>query len=332
MKQKMIIGIASAVLIALTLSLFADQTIFDELKDKIETYRSANITPQMNSWKNTIDNELSSDDLDELNALRQKMADHRSERVNRRAEKAGPENRPDRDEIKAFRNEIRNGLILITDKYPDLVSQLQNEASGKFEEWHTDLRTIHQEWREDNAAELEQLRNDRQGKGKNGKWHKGGNAFCDSTGAGRGMRMGGKGSCNFDCSGIGGAMKNGYGFNADSCVAGERFVGRIFLYDGEENYESIMMGANEFDIKQENSTAPNPFTDNTKLTFTLDNPGNVIVTVMNTQGSKVETLYNGYLNSGDHEFTIDGSKFTAGTYIYKIETENGIKTGKMIKR
>ena len=283
MKQKLMIGIASVALIALTLSLFAEQTIFDELKDKIQTYRSANITPQMNSWKNTIDNELSSADLAELNELRQKMTDHRTERINRRAEKAGPENRPDREEIRAFRNEIRSGLISITEKYPDLVSQIENEASGKFEEWHTDMIAIHQEWREDNAAELEELKNDRQGqgygngngnggngKGKRGKWHNGGNggngfcdssgtgsgmrmggnALCDSSGAGRGMRMGGKGNCGYAGSGMGIGMKHGGGFNtSDSCVAGERFIGRIFLYDGDENYESLMMGVNEFDIK-----------------------------------------------------------------------------------
>jgi hypothetical protein len=162
---------------------------------------------------------------------------------------------------------------------------------------------LHEEWAEKYEDEIDELKsvNRRNGEGRKGK----------------GMRKGRKG--DFHGKGMGKNDKRGE-------------LMRVFLYNGPESMDDAIMGVNSIQIMQGKPVSPNPFTEATKINFNLEKGGTVKITINNTQGSTIQTVHNGYLSAGEHEFNVDGSQFTSGTYIYKIETEDGIKTGKMVKR
>jgi len=83
----------------------------------------------------------------------------------------------------------------------------------------------------------------------------------------------------------------------------------------------------EFEVFQ---NTPNPFNPTTSITFSLPEPGNVIITIFNINGQKVDTLSNGYLEAGRHTVNWDGSGFSAGLYFYNVKYGGFSKTMKML--
>ena len=71
-----------------------------------------------------------------------------------------------------------------------------------------------------------------------------------------------------------------------------------------------------------NAVAPNPAQNEAEVTFTMDVPGTVSVDVFSTTGSKVASVYNGFLSAGIHGLMVDASSFATGTY-YVALTVNG---------
>lgn len=313
MKTKVFLTTATIVALFFTAYLFAGSEIFKELRDNIQNYKAENITPQLDAWKSKIDNTLSPDDLSKLNELRSQAAAHIAQNKAERSEKRENGVKPNKDEIKAkrdeakqFRAEIGNDLKEIVSKYPQLAEDLKIESEAKHEIWSEAIKNIHDEWSKKYSNELEKFKaNRKDGKGPHGK----------------------KDRQN---------MNRGDGFHGEFDKERNKekdAIARIFLYNGTLDDEFDMIpNMNSMDEIRNVPSSPNPFTNNTKIKFDLEKSGNVLVTVMNSNGTKVETIYNGNLNAGEHEFNLDGSKYTAGTYIYKIESPDGIQTGKMIKK
>ena len=86
-----------------------------------------------------------------------------------------------------------------------------------------------------------------------------------------------------------------------------------------------------FTLKQ---NYPNPFNPSTSIDFELRNNGNVEVKVFDINGKLVNTLYNGYLNSGSHGFTWDGKSYdgnmvSGGIYLYSVTNGNDVSVRKM---
>ena len=75
---------------------------------------------------------------------------------------------------------------------------------------------------------------------------------------------------------------------------------------------------------------PNPFNPSTKIRFSLLNASNVRLTVYNVLGQQVETLVNGFRNTGTYEVTWDASHLTSGVYIYRLEAGNIVISKKML--
>ncbi len=80
---------------------------------------------------------------------------------------------------------------------------------------------------------------------------------------------------------------------------------------------------------------PNPFSSNTEISFMLNDPANVKVTVYNIKGQEVIKLYDG--NCSDERFSTlwngkdnNDNEVTSGMYFYKLEIDDEIYTGKMI--
>lgn len=69
-------------------------------------------------------------------------------------------------------------------------------------------------------------------------------------------------------------------------------------------------------------TLPNPFTNTLTLQFNLPQESYVSITVYNTSGEKVQQLFNGKRNAGIQRFTIDGTRWSNGTYFCEVMVDN----------
>lgn len=80
---------------------------------------------------------------------------------------------------------------------------------------------------------------------------------------------------------------------------------------------------------------PNPFNPSTRISFSLEKPGNTIVNVYNILGQKVVTLADDYLEAGDHSVIWDGknesgSPVASGVFFYTIQSGDNFASKKML--
>ena len=79
------------------------------------------------------------------------------------------------------------------------------------------------------------------------------------------------------------------------------------------------------------AVSPNPFTENTTLSFTLDVPGDVKLSIYDILGNQISNIKQFY-NIGTHLVNIGSDVIpTAGTYLYKIETAAAQQSGSLVK-
>lgn len=65
---------------------------------------------------------------------------------------------------------------------------------------------------------------------------------------------------------------------------------------------------------------PNPFNPETVIRFALPTAGSVDITVYNSLGQKVMTLFNGHREAGYHQVTFNAATLPSGLYFYKVES------------
>ncbi len=74
---------------------------------------------------------------------------------------------------------------------------------------------------------------------------------------------------------------------------------------------------------------PNPFNNSTVIPFTLDKRAQVNLSVFDINGRKVDTLKNGWLPAGTHQFAWTGDNVSTGVYFYVLETQGQRQMAKM---
>ena len=75
---------------------------------------------------------------------------------------------------------------------------------------------------------------------------------------------------------------------------------------------------------------PNPFSNSTIIPITVPRQMHVELSIYNSVGGHVQTLFTGELNTGYYEITFENSGLAAGLYFYRLVTSDEIKTKKMI--
>jgi serine protease AprX len=78
------------------------------------------------------------------------------------------------------------------------------------------------------------------------------------------------------------------------------------------------------------AAAPNPFKNQTVLTYNLAETGAVRLEVFNLLGQRVQTLRSEVQTAGWHEQTFDGTRLPAGVYVYKLTTGNKTASGRVV--
>lgn len=71
---------------------------------------------------------------------------------------------------------------------------------------------------------------------------------------------------------------------------------------------------------------PNPMRDIGTISYTLDQAGNVHISLINALGQTVSILHDATQNAGEHSIAVDASRYAAGVYTVRIET--GIQTAR----
>jgi len=75
---------------------------------------------------------------------------------------------------------------------------------------------------------------------------------------------------------------------------------------------------------------PNPFNPSTIIKYSIQNPVNVELKVINLLGSEVKTIVNAFQEAGNYEVKFDGSDLGTGIYFYIIKAGSFTQTRKML--
>lgn len=75
---------------------------------------------------------------------------------------------------------------------------------------------------------------------------------------------------------------------------------------------------------------PNPFNASTTIEYSLPAAANVTIEIFDILGRKVETLFDGYQQAGQHRLTWDAADMSSGVYLYKINAGGLSETKQML--
>lgn len=76
--------------------------------------------------------------------------------------------------------------------------------------------------------------------------------------------------------------------------------------------------------------APNPFSNSTKLAYSLQTAGQVSLMILDMNGKVIDTPVHEYQQAGDHEYTWSAEGLENGIYIYRIQVNGQTASGRMI--
>ncbi|HOP06643.1 MAG TPA: PKD domain-containing protein [candidate division Zixibacteria bacterium] len=96
---------------------------------------------------------------------------------------------------------------------------------------------------------------------------------------------------------------------------------------GEDRGASLALVPVQFGLMQ---NYPNPFNPVTEIGFSISQPSHVTLEVFNIAGQRIATLVNESRSAGYHSVTWDGSGMASGIYLYRIVTNEGVDTRKML--
>ncbi len=111
---------------------------------------------------------------------------------------------------------------------------------------------------------------------------------------------------------------------ADDAALAELFIGQLGVsVDPRLSVGTEGVGAgvpHSFTLSQ---NYPNPFNPGTTITFDLQRPQQVNLTLHDLLGRRIRVLASGVRSAGPNDVTVDGSGLTSGVYFYRLQTEDG---------
>ncbi|MDP1676800.1 MAG: T9SS type A sorting domain-containing protein [Bacteroidota bacterium] len=78
------------------------------------------------------------------------------------------------------------------------------------------------------------------------------------------------------------------------------------------------------------SVYPNPFNPTTTFRVSLPQAGFARLAVYNMLGQKVATVVDGEMPAGYNDVRFDGSTLSSGMYLYRLEMEKYVRSGKIL--
>jgi hypothetical protein len=68
------------------------------------------------------------------------------------------------------------------------------------------------------------------------------------------------------------------------------------------------------------SIRPNPFSDYINLSYSMEKPSNIIISISDFMGNEILSINKGFLESGSQHETIPTSSFPSGIYFIRVST------------
>jgi len=93
--------------------------------------------------------------------------------------------------------------------------------------------------------------------------------------------------------------------------------------DSDGNLDNISTESILYNLNQ---PYPNPFNPTTTISFSVPNYDFVSIKVYDINGGLVSTLVEDHFNQGTHSLTWDGTGFSSGQYLVKMESSSFSKT------
>ncbi len=119
-------------------------------------------------------------------------------------------------------------------------------------------------------------------------------------------------------------------FGAQSKLAGSEFWR---VREAALTYSTLETVDGGFDIPRSltlHANYPDPFVSQTTLGYTLAASDQVILSVYDVLGRRVQTIVDGQQAAGTYTFDFDGSALPNGVYLLRLETTQGARTERMI--
>jgi hypothetical protein len=282
-----------------------------ELVQQVRDYAQTNVIPKMREWKTTLDNSMSSDDLQALNALRLEAARMKKDGIAfalALKKAAAANNAADAalykskfKDLKAERDVLFSNLKPLGTKYKSTLVSLGQEAKPSVEVWKQGGMKIVVGWYLKHANDLSADRK---------------KAFAD------GLER----------------LKTFAGL--DPSVRSKLAAAMFMLWDGSDipDFSQFLNEDNSVADKDENLTPegyglepnfPNPFNPTTTISFTIPQTQHVSLIVYDALGRIVATLVDAELGAGNHSVSFDGQKLASGMYIYRIRSGDFVLEKKM---
>lgn len=104
-------------------------------------------------------------------------------------------------------------------------------------------------------------------------------------------------------------------------------------YSGNETrHETVSICVKESPsiIKPKFEVFPNPFNASVTLKMEFEEGNHSAISIFNTQGVLVETLFNGFMDAGYHKINWDASTMPSGIYIVRMQAGNFVSTKKLL--
>ena len=111
----------------------------------------------------------------------------------------------------------------------------------------------------------------------------------------------------------------------------ERFPIALAFLDSVMNSTTVISNLSAVPVSFElDQNYPNPFNAFTTISFGLAESGDVKLAVYDLLGREIETLADGYLETGGYTFNFDASHLSSGVYFYRLEAGDVIETRRML--
>ncbi|MFC2101385.1 M1 family aminopeptidase [Bacteroidota bacterium] len=81
-----------------------------------------------------------------------------------------------------------------------------------------------------------------------------------------------------------------------------------------------------------NQNSPNPFGDQTSISYTVKNEGNIRITLLDPSGKSLKTLVDRLHTPGKYRYQLCGETLASGVYLCKMEAGDSVRTIKLVKK
>ena len=124
-------------------------------------------------------------------------------------------------------------------------------------------------------------------------------------------------------------LQDWFNFSPDSSadIIGNSYQSLGFINNATGVSTTPQQPSHSFSLSQ---NYPNPFRDQTTITYELDQPGAVSLQVFDMQGRMVRELVHNTQPAGTHTATLYADRLPAGTYVYRLTAGQRRETRKMV--